>query len=130
MIPPELPPLGPLASGGDAFIGSSRAVKVIGSSVRRPIVDGPELGARAVDEPVLLLSRSLLRRFPRLLRVALNVSYICWSFSSTADGVVSIGWEPSRDSGWAGPAAVSESEGMFETGSTGLAAESCEPSRT
>lgn len=49
-------------SVGDAFAESRRGANEIGSRVRRPIVDGPELGARAVLEPALLsLSRSRRR---------------------------------------------------------------------
>lgn len=77
LIVGELPPLGRLASAGDACSGASRGAKVMGSNVRLPIVDGPELGARAVDEPVLLPSWSFLRRLPMLSKLAKNRSDIC-----------------------------------------------------
>ena len=66
-----------------------RCAKCSGSSVRRPIVAVPELGARAVEEPVLLPVS--LRFPPSPLRLARNVSFISRRRSSIADAVVGSG---------------------------------------
>lgn len=61
-------------------------------TVLLPTVEGPELGALAVLEPVLLLALSVVcRLLLRPWRLARKALFISFKRSSTADAVVSIG---------------------------------------
>lgn len=105
---------------------SRRDANVIGSRVRRPSVEGPELGARTVVDPALLsassVSRRSRRRDPSPCKLAMNVSFICRSRSSTASAVTSIG--SAEDSGRF--SLVRGSPDRTGGGSTGVSVDSCE----
>lgn len=74
----------------DSWCGSGgRCAKLSGSRVLRPMVAVPELGARAVEEPVLLPVSLRLPPSPRIL--ARNVSFISRRRSSIADAVLGRG---------------------------------------